>query len=900
MHPVNPENMNKKQLEYAMKTNETKYLKDYRPSPFDIAHIDLFFDLYETHTNVLATINMNRDENVKNQPEDLFLYGSDFDLISIFMNDTELHAADYKQTSEGILIKNVESIFTLTIQTRLKPHENTSLLGLYVSNTIYCTQCEAEGFRKITYFLDRPDIMCPFTCTIAADQTKYPVLLSNGNLIQSKQLENGRHCVKWEDPFPKPSYLFAVVAGDLEFIEETIITKSNRTVSLRIYAEKENINQCQFAMKSLIKAIKWDETRFHREYDLDMYMIVAINDFNAGAMENKGLNIFNAKSILADPKTATDADYVTIDRVIAHEYFHNWTGNRITLKNWFQLCLKEGLTVFRDQLFAEDMSGGRVLKRINDVQKLRLHQFSEDSGPSAHPVRPEQYVEMSNFYTKTVYDKGAAVIRMLYTLLGDKFFEGMMNYFDQFDGKAITIEDFLSVMESAADMKLDQFKLWYTQAGTPHVTVDRKYDTDKKTYQLTFKQICPPTPEQQVKHPMLIPVDIALLDSKGAHIPVQLMNGTDVVDHRILQLTETEQTFNFMNVPEKPVPSLFRNFSACVKVSVDYSFEERLFLMTHDTDDFNRWDQSRQIYLDCLYQMIQTYQKKKTLNVPEEMIVTLQTILKTKAANKTLLTKLLGIPSDNEIAHYCAEKSTVIDPEAIFFVRNHMKETIARSFSEIFLTLYKKNHTQNPYQFTPQEIACRRVKNMALGFLVSLKTQEMVSLALKQFKNADNMTDLYASLRILSHVDQTSFQKVCDIFFFRYRQNPLVINKWFAVQAMSSLDNTIANIKKLLNHRAFRIKNPNRVRALIGSFINKNHYHFHCVSGEGYELLGDKILVLNKINPQIAARLSSAFNHWKKYDEERQTLMKNQLTRILSEPDLSKNVYEIVSKAMGS
>ncbi|ETR68496.1 MAG: aminopeptidase N, partial [Candidatus Magnetoglobus multicellularis str. Araruama] len=653
-------------------------------------------------------------------------------------------------------------------------------MGLYVSNDIYCTQCEAEGFRKITYFLDRPDVMSPYTCTIAADQKKYPVLLSNGNFIQSEPLDNGRHCVKWDDPIPKPSYLFAMVAGDLESIEETITTKSNKKVALRIYAEKDNINHCQFAMKSLIKAIQWDETRFDREYDLDTYMIVAINDFNAGAMENKGLNIFNAKSILADPDTAADSDYATIQRVIAHEYLHNWTGNRITIKNWFQLCLKEGLTVFRDQLFAEDMVVNKVPRRIQDVQKLRMHQFSEDSGPNAHPVRPEQYIEMSNFYTKTVYDKGAAVIRMLYTLLGDLFFKGMMKYFEQYDGKAVTVEDFLSVMENAAEMNLDQFKLWYTQAGTPLVIVERKYIADKQIFELTFKQICPPTPGQTKKHPMVIPVDIALLDSKGQHIPVQIMNESDPVKHRILKITESEQTFQFTNVPENPVPSVFRNFSACVKVSVDYSFDERLFLMTHDSDDFNRWDQSRQIYLDCLYQMIQAYQKNCALNVPQEMIEALNVILKKSLTNKTLLTKLIAIPSDIEIAHYCAEKSMLINPDAIFFVRQYMKETIASHFSEIFMALYNKSNTHTAYAFTPPEVARRRVKNMALNFLVSLKTPKTKSLAFKQFKNADNMTDIYAALRSLSHVDHDSFQKACDIFFFRYRKNPLVINKWFS------------------------------------------------------------------------------------------------------------------------
>ncbi|KPA15334.1 Peptidase M1, alanyl aminopeptidase [Candidatus Magnetomorum sp. HK-1] len=881
-----------------MKSIKIKYLKDYRPSSFDISHIELFLDLYDTHTNVRAIIKVNRVKDLNNNQKELFLHGSDLDLVSIAMNDSLLQPGDYELTPEGLIVKNVGMSCILTIETRLNPHENTSLSGLYVSNDIFCTQCEAEGFRKITYFLDRPDVMCSYTCTISAEQEKYPVLLSNGNLIQSEQLDNGRHRVTWDDPFPKPSYLFALVAGKLEYIEDKIMTQPDKPIVLRIYAEKENVGRCKFAMKSLMKAMRWDKFRFNLDYDLDTYIIVAINDFNMGAMENKGLNIFNTKSIIADPKTATDGDYVTIERVVAHEYFHNWTGNRVTLKNWFQLCLKEGLTVFRDQLFSEDRASSKLIKRIQDVQALRLRQFPEDDGPNAHPVRPDQYIEMNNFYTRTVYDKGAAVIRMLYTMLGDNFFKGMKKYFDLYDGKAITVEDFLSVMEDAGEINLDQFKLWYTQAGTPKVIVDRKYLAHQNIYQLTFKQVCPPTPGQTDKQAMLIPIDMALLDSKGKHIPLQFSNESETFNNRILKLTETEKTFEFINVPEEPVPSLFRNFSACVKVSVDYSFDERLFLMTYDSDDFNRWEQSRQIFLESLYKMVQDYQNNVSMKVPKEILETLKLILKSDSVDKALVTKLISIPSDIEIGHFCAAKSTFIDPEAIFFVRKHMKETIAKNFSDVFMALYDENNLQNEYRFKPSDVASRRVKNMALNFLVTLKTSDMLSLAFKQFKNADNMSDSFAALRILSHADIETFQEACKLFFFRCRKNPLLFNKWFSVQAMSSLNNTLIRVKKLFNHRAFKIKNPNRVRALLGSFVNKNHYHFHTASGEAYEFLGDKVLLIDKLNPQIASRMVSAFNHWKKYDEGRQQIMKNQLTRILNEPNISKNVYEIVSKTL--
>jgi aminopeptidase N len=881
-----------------MNSPQTKYLNDYTPSHFDIEHIDLYFDLNETHTDVRAMIKVERIKDMNNKQKTLHLYGEDLELISITMDGAELHPGDYELTTEKLIINKVKTSFVLNIQTRIKPHENTSLSGLYVSNNIFCTQCEAEGFRRMNYFLDRPDVMCPYTCTIEADKKKYPVLLSNGNLIQSGEYNNGRHWVTWEDPFPKPSYLFAMVAGDLKFIENTIQTKSENKVIVRIYAEQENIDRCEFAMTSLINAIFWDEDKFNLEYDLDMYMVVAINDFNMGAMENKGLNIFNAKCILADPKTATDDDYANIERIIAHEYFHNWTGNRITLKNWFQLCLKEGLTVFRDQLYAEDVAASRIFKRIKDVQTLRLHQFPEDDGPTAHPVRPDHYIEMNNFYTSTVYEKGAAVIRMLYRLLGEDFFEGMEYYFDQYDGQAVTVENFLTVMEDASEMDLDQFKLWYTQAGTPKVIVRREYLPDQDIYRLTFEQFCPATPGQLEKAPLMMPIDMALLDENGEHVPLQMKNENKKSETRMLRLTDHQQTFEFINIDNEPIPSLFRDFSACVKVSMDYTFEERLFLMTHDTDDFNQWDQNRQIFLELLFQMIHAYQNSSPMEVPNNFLDALASIMASPIDDRILVTEMLKIPTAHEIAHYCSDRNEVIDPEAIHYARKKIKKTITNQLSDLFTALYKDNDIQSEYEFDPGEVARRSIKNMALDYLVFLEGQKTLNLALGQFKGSNNMTDAYAALQSLSHADHAAFQEACHLFYKQWQHDPLVLDKWFAVQAGSQLDNTFSNVKKLLNHHAFTLKNPNRVRALIGSFVNNNHYHFHCETGQAYELLGDIVLELDTINPQIASRMVKAFNHWRKYDENRQELMQKQLNRILNHANLSKDVYEIVNSAV--
>jgi len=881
---------------------QTKYLKDYQEPDFNIVHIDLYINLHETHTIVRSILTIERASNSEDS-KNLTLDGQDLELLSISMDGDELSPDDYDVNDEQLIVYNVPVDFTLNITNKIFPHNNTSLSGLYISNNIFCTQCEAEGFRKITYFLDRPDVMCHYTCTIEADMEKYPVLLSNGNLIQSSTYDNGRHWVTWEDPFPKPSYLFAMVAGNLEYIEDLYITRSELFVTLRIYAEKKNIDRCYHAMKALKKAMKWDEDIFSREYDLDTYMIVAINDFNAGAMENKGLNVFNSKYILANPETATDNDFFDIERVIAHEYFHNWTGNRITLKNWFQLCLKEGLTVFRDQLFAEETGASRIIKRIQDVQKLRQHQFPEDDGPMAHPVRPEKYIEMNNFYTMTVYEKGAEVIRMLLRLIGDdNFFKGMDYYFIQHDGEAVTVEDFLSVMEDAAEMDLTQFKLWYTQSGTPTVEVRREYDSQNQTFTLTFEQFCRPTPDQKEKIPLLIPIEVALFNSEGMALPLQLLDDKEPYEshRRVLKLKEPEQSYTFKNLTEEPLPSVFRDFSACVKVTTDYTFEERLLLMTYDTDAFNRWDHSRKIFLNEIYRIIRLYQDNQPMMVNQEIIGAIESILSEPVLDKALTSELIQLPGENEIAHFMAEQDMTIDPDAIHHARYFLKKAISIAVSKRFFSLFESNQTHEGYSTEPDAVAQRSLKNRVLSYLVQLEQSDTLLLALDQFIKADNMTDAFAAFVSLSQVPCKEFEIVRDLFYEKWQHDPLVINKWFMVQAISPIESTLSTVKQLLEHKDFRIKNPNRVRSLIGAFAHRNHYHFHQSEGEGYQILASQILKLDKINPQIASRMVSAFNHWKKYDDGRKKHIQNILESFIEQNTLSKNVYEIVSKALGT
>jgi len=880
-----------------MNTHQTIYLSNYQPPDYEVSHIDLTFQLDEDITTVRSIQKIQRSQTNHAGQCPLILNGIQLQLMSIALDGTPLTEDAYVIDKESLTLHDLPETFTLDITTRIFPKKNTSLEGLFSSGSMLCTQCEAEGFRKITYFLDRPDIMSTYSCHLYAKQSKYPVLLSNGNMCKHGQTENGYHFVSWEDPFKKPSYLFALVAGDLLCIEDSFITCSGRKIQLRLYVEHMNGDKCDHAMKSLKKAMKWDEDVFGREYDLDLYMIVAVNDFNMGAMENKGLNIFNAKSVLAKPETATDNDYFNIERCVAHEYFHNWTGNRITLRNWFQLCLKEGLTVFRDQDFSANMYSESV-QRIMDVRKLRTFQFPEDSGPTAHAVRPESYIEMNNFYTTTIYEKGAEIIRMLREVIGhDMFYKGMDAYFNEYDGQAVTIEDFIHVMASVSGIDLEQFKLWYSQAGTPTINVKRTYHPNEKRYTLQLTQACPSTPGQPNKKSMVIPCRLGLLDPLGNELPLTLSkDSTTDLSNQTICLNKTTETLIFENVETNPIPSLFRHFSAPIKLTMDYSDDELIFLMANDTDMFNRWEACQKLMNRTLLSMIKHVQTNQSFSFPGSIIEAFGKILTQTQLDQSFVAEILQLPSEMNIGYAMSDAGETIDPDVIYQVRLDVLQLIARHLQTQFKQIYDSNQENGPYQIDAQSVGRRRLKNCALYYLGQMKTN--FDLVYNQCIHATNMTDTIEALSILTHIDCPEREKALQIFFDQWHQDPLVLDKWFAIQAQSRLPNTLQTVKKLMHHPAFSIKNPNRVRALIGSFIMENRKHFHTITGEGYQFLTDQVLTLNQINPLMASRMVVSFNAWKKYNSSRQYLIQTQLKRILQEPDLSKDVYEMVSKAL--
>ena len=878
---------------------QAKYRKDYQVPSHLINTVDLYIDLGEDVTIVTALFSVCVNKEFLGSAKQLILDGKEQKLKSVKINNTLLRSDQYELTNEKLILNDVPEEFKLEIKSEIKPQENTLLSGLYKSNDMFCTQCEAEGFRRIIYFLDRPDVLARYTTTIVADKHRYPVLLSNGNLVDSGELTDGLHWMKWEDPFKKPCYLFAMVAGDLDYIEDYFTTCSGRKVTLRIFCEKGHCEQCKFAMESLKKAMRWDEEKYGREYDLDVFMIVAVNDFNFGAMENKGLNIFNAKYIFADPKTATDVDYENIDAVVAHEYFHNWTGNRITCRDWFQLSLKEGLTVFRDHSFSADIFS-RAVTRIDEVRYLRTTQFSEDAGPLAHAVRPDSYIEMNNFYTTTVYEKGAEVIRMMRTLLGaEKFRAGMDLYFARHDGQAVTCDDFVNAMAEASNIDLTQFKLWYSQAGTPELYITSRYDVDKKEYSLQVRQSCPATPGQSKKLPMHIPLAVGLLDGNGGEFSLQLVGKTndkedEKITSRILNITEENQTFVFYNVEEAPIPSLLRDFSAPVKLYYDYSEDELAFLMVNDTDEFARWEAGQRYAVYIILKLIKNWQQGEKLALTHTYLTAFKRNLLQNNVDKKLIAQMLILPSEI----YIAELMDIIDVDAIYEVRQFIKQQLAEMLKDEFIKTYKDNMINKPYKFQAEEVARRSIKNVCLDYLIMLDDDRGYERCMLQVENADNMTDEFAALSTLAKIDCPERKGALQTFYNKWKEEPLVINKWFAVQAISPLEETLEEVKKLLAHPDFNIKNPNRVYALLSTFSLNNHRCFHAISGEGYRLLADQILILDKINAQIAARLAGAFSKWKRFDNARQQLMQEQLQRILSEPQLSKGVYEIVSKSL--
>ncbi len=866
------------------------YRQDYQVPPYLIDSIHLTFQLYDASAEVIAKMEIRKNPKSNENGDVLRLDGDELKLRAIKYNDAVLPKDRFEVSEKELSIVAADEQFTLELTTRLDPDNNTALQGLYRSSGNFCTQCEAEGFRRITYFLDRPDVLARFTTRIEADKASCPVLLANGNKIEEGDLDGGRHYALWQDPYPKPSYLFAMVAGNLVHIEDNHVTRSGREVCLRIYVQERNIDKCDHAMRSLKKAMVWDEEVYGLEYDLDVFMIVAVDDFNMGAMENKGLNVFNSKYVLASPQTATDNDYIGIEGVVAHEYFHNWTGNRVTCRDWFQLSLKEGLTVFRDQEFSADMNS-RAEQRIDDVRILRTSQFREDAGPMAHPVRPDSYMEINNFYTVTVYNKGAEVIRMMHTLLGaEGFRRGMDLYFARHDGQAVTCDDFVAAMSDANDYDLEQFKLWYSQSGTPELSVQEAYDQAKQEYALTVSQTCPPTPAQETKKAFHIPIAIGLLDRQGREINV---TGDASM---VLELKEEKETFLFKGIEEKPVLSFLRDFSAPVKVKPFQSREELAFLMANDPNLYNRWEAATRLAEQIIFDAVAALRSCEQPVLDEAYVKAVAGAIADGDRDKALLAQALHLPTEI----YLAGQMEEIDPDNLHLARNFVRRELAARLNSEFVHLYRGNREEGEYALDPQAMGRRSLKNTALGYLMTCEPPagQTVDDCLDQYRRGANMTDVIAALQCIANTDLDIRREILDDFQRKWRHDPLVMDKWFILQATSRLEGTLDEVKALMDNPSFSIKNPNKVRSLIGAFCSMNHYRFHDSGGAGYAFLADRIIQLNRINGQIAARLVSPLTTWKKYDGERQRLMRDQLERIASLPDLSRDVFEVVKKCM--
>jgi len=875
------------------------HLKDYKAPEYLIDETHLTFELFEDHTLVHAQLIMRRNPVHGGGLPALVLDGQQLELVRAALDDEPLQAGDYQIDAGSLTVQPRAAQFTLDTTVKIHPETNTALEGLYKSGKMFCTQCEAEGFRKITYYLDRPDVMSIFTTTVIAEQHRYPVLLSNGNPVGSGPAEDGRHWATWEDPFMKPAYLFALVAGDLWCVEDTFTRQSGRDVTLRIYVEPENIDKCDHAMVSLKKSMRWDEEVYGREYDLDIFMIVAVNDFNMGAMENKGLNIFNSSCVLARAETATDAAHQRVEAVVAHEYFHNWSGNRVTCRDWFQLSLKEGFTVFRDAEFSADMNS-RTVKRIEDVAYLRTHQFAEDAGPMAHPVRPDSFIEISNFYTLTVYEKGSEVVRMVRTLLGaEGFRQGSDLYFERHDGQAVTTDDFIKAMEDANGVDLTQFKRWYSQAGTPRLEVSDAYDEAARTYSLTFRQSCPPTPDKAEKLPFVIPVELGLLDAQGNDLPLQLAGESSAVGStRVLSVTEAEQTFVFQGIEARPLPSLLRGFSAPVKLSFPYDRDQLMFLMQHDSDGFNRWEAGQQLAVQVLQELIGQHQLGQALQLDPRLLKALDTVLGDTSLDAAMVAEMLSLPGEG----YLTEISQVADVDAIHAAREFARRQIAEHLFEPLWTRYQANRAvsrNTAYVASAEHFARRSLQNIALSYLMLSVKPQVLEATLEQFEQCDNMTERLTALAVLVNSPfEAERAKALESFAEHFKDNPLVMDQWFSVQAASTLPGGLARVKALMQHPAFTLKNPNKVRAVVGAFAGQNLVNFHAADGSGYRFLADLVIELNALNPQIASRQLAPLTRWRKYDAARQALMKGELERILAAGELSSDVYEVVSKSL--
>ncbi len=863
------------------------YLKDYKAPEFQILSVRLKFDIQKEQTFVLCQMKIQNNSN----DSALFLDGKDLQLIQIQCNGNKLDPSDYSLSDQGLTLHSPPTgVFDLYIENSICPEKNTALEGLYRSGPLYCTQCEAQGFRRITYFMDRPDIMSQFHVTIHADKKEFPILLSNGNRLTTKDLDHGRHEAIWEDPFKKPAYLFALVAGDLGVIRDEFQTMTGRKINLEVYAPHGKQSRCWHAMESLKKSMKWDEEQFGLEYDLNDYMIVSTDDFNMGAMENKGLNIFNSRLVLADSQSATDDDFFRIESVVAHEYFHNWTGNRVTLKNWFNLSLKEGLTVFRDQEFSSDMSS-RAMIRIENVNGLRMAQFSEDAGPNAHPIRPDSCLSVDNFYTATIYEKGAEVIRMLQTMTGRPGFrKGMDLYFKLYDGQAVTIDDFAQAIAEPNQLDLSQFKLWYSQAGTPMVEVFESYDPTKKTFTLTLKQSCPPSQGQPDKKPFHIPLVFAFINPEGKEMNFTCDKVKKNTEGKyLLHLKEKEEIFHFQNIEAEPVLSINREFSAPITLKSESSFEKLLFLMKHDQDAFNAWESAQQIYIRTLNKLISSFSKKnETIESILQPVLTAMESFFQASWDPDFLAKMLTLPDEE----YFVQQLRSMNVSWIHQAYQKLESSIGQKFENELMAIYSKYHGKNNESKDPKVFGQRRLKNKALEILASTAKKEYEAMALRQYQETNLMTDKIAALSILVDKDPETSRTCLQMFYQDWKDDAVVLNKWFAIQALAKTPQTFEHIKKLWDHPSFQVKNPNNVYSLMGRF-SKNLSCFFGSGSEVYVWAKDRILQLDALNPQVAARMAGCFNLWKKLPSKEQDIIQKLLNEML-EKDLSPNTREIL------
>ncbi|QUM89390.1 aminopeptidase N [Moritella sp. 36] len=862
-----------------------KHLKDYTAPNYFIDNIDLDFNLDDSNTKIVAISKVRRSGS-HNDP--LILDGVDLTLLSVSIDGHRID--NYLVKDNQLIISDLPSECVLIIETEVNPQENTSLEGLYKSVDAFCTQCESEGFRKITYYLDRPDVLAVFSTKITADKAAFPYLLSNGNCVDRGELDNGRHWVQWRDPYPKPAYLFALVAGDFDVLRDNYITTSGRDVKLELFVDKGNLSRGHHAIESLKSSMKWDEDRFGLEYDLDIYMIVAVDFFNMGAMENKGLNVFNSKYVLADAASATDVDYLGIEAVIGHEYFHNWTGNRITCRDWFQLSLKEGLTVFRDQEFSSDL-GSRAVNRIQNVKILRSAQFPEDAGPMAHPIRPASVIEMNNFYTATVYNKGAEVIRMIHTLLGEQNFRaGMDLYFKRHDGQAVTCDDFVASMQDASSVDLTLFKNWYSQSGTPQVTVTDHYDAESNIYTLSMQQHTPSTADQKVKQVLHIPVDIELLDAQGGKIEL-IFEGEGV--HNILNLTEKQQDFVFENVMSAPVPSLFREFSAPVKLNYAYTNEQLTMLMVHASNDFARWDASQLLINKHVIENVTRIRDKQNLVLPAVFGQAFRDLVSNEELDPALKAEMLQFPSTNSLMGLFDE----VDVDALLTVTAFIKAEIAVNVATTCASIYA-DMPKRAYEVEHAHIALRSLKNVCLEYISLAGVTHVNELVLAQFKQSDNMTDTMGAISAANKAQLPCFKTMMAAFETTWSHDGLVMDKWFSQIGASPSENCLSVVKNTLNHVSFSLANPNRTRSLVGSFSAHNTSAFHAIDGSGYVFLTDILCQLNSSNPQIASRLITPLIEFKKFDQTRQALMKAQLIRLSKLGGLATDLFEKIDRAL--